>query len=160
MQHQFCSDADGSVTAIISNPSCPLFFFSKEINIVLFLCILVFSRSSSAVFYDDPGCRRRAFRSSDTGNPPRWLPAIRLQSCKRAQCCQWSEEMGGMSPGFVGGPEATPSPFISLADEPPCFLIPPLPPSPRDGSLAASSLLLGAPDGAAKSLFRREHAER
>ena len=32
LQHQFCSDADGSVITIILNPSCPL-FFSKKINI-------------------------------------------------------------------------------------------------------------------------------
>lgn len=50
----------------------PTFFFSKKINILLFLCILVFSHSSSSVFYFDPRRGRGALlcHVSDSGSLP------------------------------------------------------------------------------------------
>lgn len=46
----------------------PHFFFSKKINILLFLWIFVFSHSSSSVFYGDPGRGRWALLCNDTDN--------------------------------------------------------------------------------------------
>lgn len=86
-------------------------FFSKEINILLFLCILVFSHSSSSVFSDAPGCGRGALlcRGTETwpnGSLP--LPGVSDHALAGQQVVRRDE---GTPHDFLGGPEATLSPF-------------------------------------------------
>lgn len=105
----------------------PHFFFSKKINILLFLCILVFSHSSSSVFYGDPGCRRWALLCNDTDNWPSWLPT--LPSATHLVLAGLLVVRGdqGTLLNFLGGPETTLLSFILLASKPSYFLVLPLP---------------------------------
>lgn len=135
-RHWLCSDAGGSVIAIISNPSSPLFFFSKKINILLFLWILVFSHSSSSVFYDDPGWGRRAlllqWRRELTLVAP-YPPVNNLRALAGPEALRRDE---GTSHDFLGGPETAPLSFRFVSKPPILVLILSL---RRRGSLATSS---------------------
>lgn len=114
----------------------PHFFFSKKINILLFLWILVFSHSSSSVFYDDPGWGRRAlllqWRRELTLVAP-YPPINNLRALAGPEALRRDE---GTSHDFLGGPETAPLSFRFVSKPPILVLILSL---RRRGSLATSS---------------------
>lgn len=77
----------------------PTFFFSKKINILLFLWILVFSHSSSSVFSEAPGCGRWAILCSDMHTSPQWLPTLPL-IIYQALAGLWVVRRGDIPRGF------------------------------------------------------------
>lgn len=112
-------------------------FFSKEINILLFLCILVFSHSSSPVLSDAPGCGRGALLGSGTESRPNGslpLPRISDHALAGQQVVRRDE---GTPHDFLGGPKPPchlhfirnhPTSSFSPFSDPGAWSLPPPPP--------------------------------
>lgn len=115
LQHQFCSDADGSVTTIIWIPLAH--FFSKKINILHCFYVSLSFPFIQSCFMMILGAEAESSCSNGTHGS---LPPHVQPNCTQAQCWQWSEVMRGTPHSLLGGPETTPaSPFTLSANKPP-----------------------------------------
>lgn len=101
----------------------PHFFFSKKINILLFLCIFVFSHSSSSVFYDDPGYEWWALLCNDTENWQWHLtaPYLPVNNLPRISWAAGGQKRWGDIPWLFRRAQNHPVSFIVLANKPPSF---------------------------------------